>query len=130
MYYDHFNFTISRIPADHEEPEHFVYIYICKSGHDGCRHLQKRSQAATDKLKAKVTKCNEAHPGQCAPPDTPQPKLKTSIKYDKHSHRMLVALRCAVNNRPFTSVEDEHYKIEVELLRHSTQVCGSTTILV
>ena len=125
-YYNHFNPMISRIPADGNEPEHFVYLYICRSGHDGCRHLQKRSQAATDKLKAKVEKCNEAHPDQCA---TPQPKLKTStgIKYDKHYHRMLIALRCAVYNRPFISVEDQYYKLEVELLRQGMQVCCSGT---
>src|SRR5258708_28133258 len=112
-YYHHFNRTITRVPANAKELEHFVYSYICRSGHDGCSHVQKRCQASTDKLKAKAMKCEAAHQGA-----TPRPKQKIAIKYDKYNHRTLVALRCAVSNRPFASVEDEYYKLEVGLLRH------------
>ncbi len=118
---------LSCIPVAGDEPAHFLYHYICMFGHENCQHLQKRSQGSTDKLKAKTMKCNAAHPSQAA---TPLPKQKTSImKYDIHYHRMLIALRCAVSNRPFALVEDEYYKQEVELLHHSTHVCASSTIL-
>ena len=94
-------------------------------GHNGCQHLQKRCQGSTDKLKAKTIKCNAAHPTQAA---TLLPKQKASIiKYDVHYHCMLVALRCAVSNRPFASVEDKYYTQEVELLHHGMCICTSNT---
>lgn len=124
-YYSHFKWTLSRIPATSDEPAYFLYRYSCTFGHDGCQHLQKRSQGSTDKLKAKTMKCNVAHPTQAA---TPLPKQKTSvIKYNIHYHRMLVALRCTVSNWPFASVEDEYYAQEVELLHHSMHVHTSNT---
>src|SRR5258708_14579176 len=92
-YYAHFNQTISHVPENGRELEHFVYAYICKSSHDGCCHSQKHSQASTDKLKAKAMKCDVTHQGA-----TPQPKQRTMIKFDKHNHHALVALRCAVSN--------------------------------
>jgi hypothetical protein len=49
------------------------------------RHLQKSSQGSTDSSRPRLK--NEAHPGQCA---IPQLKQKTSIKYDKHYHRIEV----------------------------------------
>ncbi|KZP06817.1 hypothetical protein FIBSPDRAFT_709831, partial [Athelia psychrophila] len=42
--------------------------------------------------------------------------------YDKHHHRMLIAMRCAISNRPFISVEDPYYKLEVEHLRSGTPI--------
>jgi hypothetical protein len=59
----------------------------------------------------------------------PPPKQKTNtIKYDKYQHRVLVALRCAVSNRPFVSVEDEYYSLEVALLQPGTHICCSSAI--
>lgn len=52
---------------------------------------------------------------------TAAPKQKTineiQTRYDPTHHCMLAAMRCAVSNRPFISVEDEFYKLELEHLR-------------
>lgn len=125
-YYGHFDMTISRIPTKGSKPEHFSYSYVCKLGHDLCKHVQKRDQGSTDKLKDKVIKCNAKHLGQSALPKQ-QDLHQASTAYDKHYHRMVVALRCAVSNRPFVSVEDEYYKLELEHIRHGIRVIFSYT---
>jgi hypothetical protein len=76
---------------------------------------------STDKLKQKAMKCNAAHLGVISPLKTP--RKTTAAKFDQHYHRMLVALKCAVSNRPFASSEDEFYRMEVEHLRQGMCSC-------
>ena len=108
------NIMLTLVPGKGTEPEHFLYSYVCKTSHPGCSHVQKRANTTTDKLKQKVLKCNVAHLGAVSPMKTPH---KTVTKVNKHHHRMLLALRCAVSNRPFALSEDDFYRLEVEYLR-------------
>ncbi|KAF8311018.1 uncharacterized protein EI90DRAFT_2829494, partial [Cantharellus anzutake] len=43
-------------------------------------------------------------------------------------HHMLIALKCAVSNRPFVSSEDEFYRMEVEHLRPGTTPPSRKTV--
>ncbi|KAG1884719.1 hypothetical protein F4604DRAFT_1574201 [Suillus subluteus] len=49
-------------------------------------------------------------------------------KYTAEAHRALIALRCAVNKRPFHSVADPLYIEEVKLLRPDVQVPSPRTV--
>ena len=52
-------------------------------------------------------------------PQPKQIKLHAIItNYDKTYHCMLVAMRCAVHNQAFLSVEDHYYQLEIEHLQH------------
>lgn len=114
--YKHFDARLVRVLAKGSEAAYFEYIYTCAGGHDGCHHTQRRNNQPTTKLSNKAKACDSKH-GHSAP----QPKQKdlheTTTAYDKYHHRMLIAMRCAVSNRPFISVEDHYYKLEVEHLR-------------
>ncbi|KAH6890701.1 hypothetical protein BKA70DRAFT_1099867, partial [Coprinopsis sp. MPI-PUGE-AT-0042] len=51
---------------------------------------------------------------------------KTS--YSESTHRALIALRCAANQRPFNMVDDELYKAEVAMLRPGTSLPSPSTV--
>lgn len=127
--YKHFDARLVRVPAKGSEVAYFEYIYTCAGGHDGCHHTQRQSNQPTTKLSNKAKACDKKH-GDSAP----QPKQKdlheTITAYDKYHHRMLIAMWCAVSNRPFISVEDHYYKLEVEHLRSGASFANilATTI--
>ena len=49
-------------------------------------------------------------------------------KYTAEAHRALIAMRCAVNKRPFHSVADPLYIEEVKLLRPDVKVPSPRTV--
>ncbi|KAG1737739.1 hypothetical protein EDB19DRAFT_1636670 [Suillus lakei] len=49
-------------------------------------------------------------------------------KYTVEAHRALIAMRCAVNKRPFHSVADPLYIEEVKLLRPDVKVPSPRTV--
>ena len=114
--YNHFDITLTRIPATSVCNAYFEYKYICKAGHPRCEHKQRHEQKATNKILKKANNCNKKNASAA-----PQPKQKdlhsTTTTYNKIHHQMLIAMRCAVHNRPFLSVEDNYYKLEIEHLR-------------
>ena len=58
-----------------------------------------------------------------------QQTLEKSVsQYTKARHRALIALRCAVDKRPFESVSDALYIEEVDLLRPGTTLPHPTTV--
>ncbi|KAG1761696.1 hypothetical protein EDD22DRAFT_779430 [Suillus occidentalis] len=58
-----------------------------------------------------------------------QQTLSGSIsKYTPEAHRALIAMRCAVNKRPFRSVADPLYIEEVRLLRPDVIVPSPRTV--
>jgi len=58
-----------------------------------------------------------------------QQTLSGSIsKYTPEAHRALIAMRCAVNKRPFNSVADPLYIEEVKLLRPDVIVPSPRTV--
>ena len=114
--YKHFDITLKLHPTKGAHDAYYEYTYICKAGHPKCEHKQKREHKGTNKILKKSVECNAKNGG-----NAPQPKQKdlhsTVTAYDKVHHRMLIAMRCAVHNRPFISVEDTYYKLEIEHLR-------------
>ncbi|EJC99096.1 uncharacterized protein FOMMEDRAFT_94586 [Fomitiporia mediterranea MF3/22] len=52
-----------------------------------------------------------------------------SIPYSEATHQALIALRCAKSNRPFNSVKDKYYGLEVNMLCLGTVVPVPSTIL-
>lgn len=114
--YKHFNARIIRVSAQGSNLPFFKYVYTCAAGRDGCSRTQRRDDKPTNKLKGQADKCNSKY-GDAAPRPKQQDLHETLTVYDKHHHRMLIAMRCAISNRPFISVEDPYYKLEVEHLR-------------
>ncbi|KDR68281.1 hypothetical protein GALMADRAFT_35039, partial [Galerina marginata CBS 339.88] len=55
-------------------------------------------------------------------------RIKTAVAYSPATHRTLLALRCAKNQRPFNSVADEDYLLEVSMLRPNTVVPKPITV--
>jgi hypothetical protein len=108
--YDHFDATIVRVARQLEGNAFFQYEYACKLGHTGCRITQKRN-APTDKLLHMMKTCNATHQGEPSKPEI------APVKYDPVHHRMLAAMRCAASNRPFLSMEDYFYKLELQHVR-------------
>ncbi|KAG1852674.1 hypothetical protein F4604DRAFT_1515386, partial [Suillus subluteus] len=49
-------------------------------------------------------------------------------KYTPQAHRALIAMRCAVNKRPFHSVADQLYIEEVKLLRPDVKAPSPRTV--
>ena len=50
------------------------------------------------------------------------------VPYSVAAHRVLIALRCAASRRPFSSVTDPFYILEVQMLRSGTTLPSPSTI--
>jgi len=93
-----------------------MYIFVCKNNHSRCVATQRREKKATTGLNKIIKKCPSI--SSAAAPADKQPTINAAMtRYDKCFHRMTIALRCAVHNRPFASVDDQWYKIELDHLR-------------
>lgn len=58
-----------------------------------------------------------------------QQTLEKSVsQYTKARHRTLIALRCAIDKRPYDSISDELYIEEVDLLRPGTKLPSPSTV--
>jgi hypothetical protein len=56
------------------------------------------------------------------------PVQQAGVPFSAAAHRTLIALQCAKNHRPFNSVLDEDYQIEVEMLRPGTIIPSPVTV--
>ncbi|KAJ7720509.1 hypothetical protein B0H16DRAFT_1245762, partial [Mycena metata] len=78
---------------------------------NGTTNLLKTAQA-----------CDTAHGITASTSSTP-----TSI-YSPAAHRAIIAMRTATSHRPFNSVNDKYYRMEVELLRPGTIIPSASTV--
>lgn len=51
-----------------------------------------------------------------------------SSTYSEEAHHAIIALRCATSHRPFNSVNDKYYKMEIELLHPGTKIPSPKTV--
>lgn len=117
--YDHYNIELRRNLNEDNSPKSMSYVFVCKT------HPEHHSQAivrarnatsvGTSNLRKDVERCL-AKQGQ--PSADPAPKRAESIiPFSEANHRALIALRTAKYARPANMVNDEEYKLEVDMLR-------------
>jgi hypothetical protein len=121
--YSHYNVTLRRdVDDDNEEsPLAMFFVFTCKT--DPAQHKphfrpREKTSEGTANLKLGAEKCNERNGlvGAALVLDD----RSTAPAYSVAAHRALIALRCAKNHRPFNSILDEDYQMEVQMLRPGT----------
>lgn len=131
--YSHYDVTLRRDVDDDNDrsPSCMVFIFTCKT--DPVRHKahyrpHEKTSEGTANLKIGADKCNERN-GVVATSVPNGTGADTGILiYSVAAHRALIALRCAKNHRPFNSVLDEDYQMEVQMLRPGTVLPHPITI--
>ncbi|KAF9037431.1 hypothetical protein BDP27DRAFT_1190478, partial [Rhodocollybia butyracea] len=56
------------------------------------------------------------------------PSSPLHLQYSPAAHRAVIVLKCASSFRPFNSVNDRWYKVEVEMLRPGTLLPSAATL--
>ena len=112
-----------------EGDRYIDYIFACKFGaphHPDQRRRRMNTKDGTTNLAKANSKCNAAR-GTAVQGSTPMPSYPT-VPYSVAAHRVLIALRCAASRRPFSSVTDPFYVLEVQMLRPGTILPSPSTI--
>jgi hypothetical protein len=112
-----------------EDPLHLDLTFTCKTHPDTHPvHFRGRMKTGegTANLQKGVDRCLGKH-GETEEVMGQDPSVP-AVKYSEATHRALIALRCAKYQRPFNSVVDEEYKIEVNMLRPGTKIPHPSTI--
>ena len=121
--YNHYNITVRR----DEDGKTFYYVFSCKYNHPGHQVLERarmKNGNGTTNLKNANDRCDRAR-GVHAPETN---HALSAPQYSPARHRALIALRCAVHNRPVNSVNDALYHEEVQLLRPGTIIPSDITV--
>lgn len=125
--YNHYNVTLERELHDDGSPRYLHYIFTCKTNPDDhplhTRRREKTSEG-TSNLKLGAERCDTKHGTR----PTIAAQDNGSIPYSAAAHRAIIMLRCSKNSRPFNSVLDEDYRIEVQMLRPGTEIPHPITI--
>jgi hypothetical protein len=104
-----------------------IFVFTCKNHpttHEPHERERSKTSAGTSNLKNTAQKCDKEQ-GIVAPL---APTATYATAYSAAAHRAIIALRCATDHRPFNSVADKYYKMEVELLRPGTKIPAPTTV--
>ncbi|KAG1782356.1 hypothetical protein EV702DRAFT_1231648, partial [Suillus placidus] len=121
--YDHYKISLKRRLKADGSPDYLEFEFVCRSDPVNHKpHHRKRMQTAqgTKNLNRGVKECIQRRGISTQGPDATgaQQTLSSSVsKYTPQAHRALIAMRCAVNKRPFNFVADPLYIEEVKLLR-------------
>ena len=110
-------------------PHELLFVFTCKTNPEGHKpHFRPRKKTGegTSNLQSGITQCFERR-GENRP-GTAMVAHAAAIPYTEAAHRVLIALRCAKNHRPFNSVLDEDYQAEVNMLRPGTKLPHPATV--
>jgi hypothetical protein len=132
--YDHYKISLKRHLKADGSPDYLEFEFECRSDPVNHKpHHRKRMQTAqgTKNLNRGVKECIQRRGISTQGPDATgaQQTLSNSVsKYTPQAHRALIAMRCAVNKRPFNFVADPLYIEEVKLLRPDVIVPSPRTV--
>ncbi len=110
-----------------DEPVEIISIFTCKINPENhTSHYQARfkTSSGTTNLLNGIKQCDKRNNITSHSLLSSSPSLPYSIA----THRTLLALRCATNNRPFNIVNDQFYEIEVDMLRPGTKLPSANTL--
>lgn len=133
--YDHFKISLHRCLKADGSPDYLEFKFTCHTDPVNHKpHHRKRMQTSqgTKNLNRGIKECVQRRGVSTEGPNAKgaQQTLSGSIsKYTPEAHRALIAMRCAVNKRPFRSVADPLYIEEVRLLRPDVIVPVKTSRL-
>ncbi|KAG1771677.1 hypothetical protein EV702DRAFT_1136563 [Suillus placidus] len=108
--YDHYKISLKRRLKADGSPDYLEFEFVCRSDPVNHKpHHRKRMQTAqgTKNLNRGVKECIQRRGISTQGPDATgaQQTLSSSVsKYTPQAHRALIAMRCAVNKRPFNFV--------------------------
>ncbi|KAK7047943.1 hypothetical protein VNI00_006271 [Paramarasmius palmivorus] len=139
--YNHYIVSLRRnYQPDGTTPRSLTFVFTCRFENDGIERTYRHTAQTRPRMKtgngtsnlAKAAKACDEQRGQCSGDDTSvgtQQTLHQSVStYTPARHRAIVALRCAVNHRPFEMVRDKLYVEEVKLLRPGTKLVSPGTV--
>lgn len=125
--YDHYNLSLARVKT---ETDQFIdYIFKCKFGssHHPDQHRRRmNTKDGTTNLAKANSGCNKAR--GIVTQGLTTTSSNQMAPYSEAAHRVLIALRCAASRRPFSSVTDPFYVLEVQMLRPGTILPSPSTI--
>ena len=124
--YSHYNVSIRCDLDDDNSPANMVFVFTCKTDPDKHKpHYRPHEKTAegTANLKLGAEKCNERNGVS-----TESISTGAAPTYSVAAHRALIALRCAKHQRPFHSVLDDDYQMEVEMLQPGTTIPHPITV--
>ncbi|KAJ7793724.1 hypothetical protein B0H13DRAFT_1675497 [Mycena leptocephala] len=101
-----------------------IYVFTCRAkhpSHSATERPREKTGNGTSNLKRTAEKCDSER-GLVVGPQASGPP------YSVAAHRAIIAMRTATSNRPFNSVNDKYYKMEVELLRPGTTIPAPSTV--
>lgn len=125
--YDHFDITLRREMDARSRPKTLFFVFSCKvdpAHHPASVRARMSTGHGTKNIQNSVKACDK-RVGTVT--DTTMVK-STGQPYSAAAHRTLIAMRCAKNHRPFNSVLDEDYQVEVEMLHPGTILPGPQTV--
>jgi hypothetical protein len=125
--YSHYNVSVRHDFHDDDSPSLMVFVFTCKTYPDQHKpHYRPRGKTSegTANLKLGADKCNDRNGvvGGALESNSNTPT------YSVAAHRALIALCCAKHHRPFNSILDDDYQLEVEMLHPGTIIPHPSTV--
>lgn len=129
--YDHYKITLHCNLTSEGLPKLIDLVYECKFGfadHKPLTQHRKKTAEGTSNLKKAADACTATSGQSQSSVSTSTTPNIPRLQYTYATHRVLIALRCAKNFRPFNMVSDSDYIMEVILLCPGTQTPDPSVI--
>lgn len=129
--YDHYNTSLQHLTTPDGHPRSLLFVFTCKLNmpdHPIITRPREKTSEGTGNLKKAMDVCLKKSGQFYSSHSTLSTKTASTGPYTYATHRVLIALRCAKNYRPFNMVSDEDYIAEVCLLRPGTKIPDPATI--
>jgi len=125
--YSHYDVHLQQEKNVDGSPRSLTYVFTCQSrpdDHPPVLRPRAKTAEGTSNLVRTMNICLDAQ----GLTRGSRKVVTDAIPYSPAAHRALIALRCAKNSRPFNTVTDEEYQLEVSLLRPNTTIPSPITV--